>query len=182
MLNGGKWCWGVCCLYSSPGFTPCRVPVSSLGWAQGGSFSQELWGEPSPGKCSQMNGSFFVQGNARFPCQGIFCFSKRGVKGRGEQCRVYFKVHLDFISSKSCELPEQGEEPLAPWFSFPSSLRPFPVSALEAPEGLGDRGAGAAIPHKASLRGKSCLKEPFACCWSRIEEQNRDARSQNQPH
>lgn len=82
----------------------------------------------------------------------FFCFMKRGIKGRGEQCRVYFKVHLDFISSKSCELQEQGEEPLASCFSFPSSLRPFPVSALEVPEGLGHRGAGAAVPHKASLQ------------------------------
>lgn len=68
----------------------------------------------------------------------FFCFLKRDVKGRGEQCGVYFKAHLDFISSKSCELQEQGEEPLAPWFSFPSSSRPFPVSALEVPEGSGD--------------------------------------------
>lgn len=63
---------------------PRRVPVplwDSLWWAQGEIFSQELLGDPSPGKRSQMNGSFFVQGNTRFPCQGIFLFLEKRRKG-----------------------------------------------------------------------------------------------------
>lgn len=68
---------------------PCP-PVGSLWWAQGEIFSQELLGDPSPGKCSQMNGSFFVQGNTRFPCQGIFLFLEKRRKGERGTVRSLF--------------------------------------------------------------------------------------------
>lgn len=71
-----------------------------------------------------MNSSFFAEGNTRFLWQGIFCFLKKEpvfwCNGEGEQSRVYFKVHLDFISSKHHELRKQGEERPVPQFSSPS--------------------------------------------------------------
>lgn len=63
--------------------------------------------------------------------------------GEGEQSRVYFKVHLDFISSKHHELRKQGEEPPVLQFSSPS---PFPGAALEYLEGLGDHGGRKSCP------------------------------------
>lgn len=167
--------WGVFLSLFQPFLQGPCPPVSSLWWARGESFSQELLGEPS----SQMNGSFFVQGNTRFPCQGIFCFWKRGVKRRGEQCRVYFKVHLDFISSKSCELPEQGEEPLV---FLPLFLETFPCLSFRGPRGFGGpRGWSSHSPQSLTEREK-LLKGTIACGWSRIREQTRDARSQRQHH